>query len=106
MINGDFVSSNFSFENKEKIIIKPLKIILNEEKDFEKVRNYFDEQENSLNALNHALVNDGIFLEIEDNYSFKKPLIIYNFLNKFSEEICYEFFLRIQFNCGQSRVLY
>ena len=85
LVNGDFVSSNFSFETKEKITIKPLKTILNEEKDFEKIRNYFDEQENSLNALNHALVNDGIFLEIEDNYSFKKPLIIYNFFNKFSE---------------------
>jgi len=83
LVNGNFVSSNFSFETKEKITIKPLKKILNEEKDFEKIRNYFDEQENSLNALNHALVNDGIFLEIEDNYSFKKPLIIYNFFNKF-----------------------
>jgi len=85
LVNGNFVSSNFSFETKEKITIKPLKTILNEEKDFEKIRNYFDEQENSLNALNHALVNDGIFLEIEDDYSFKKPLIIYNFFNKFSE---------------------
>jgi len=85
LVNGDFVGSNFSFETKEKITIKPLKTILNEEKDFEKIRNYFDEQENSLNALNHALVNDGIFLEIEDDYSFKKPLIIYNFFNKFSE---------------------
>jgi len=35
--------------------------------------------------LNHALVNDGIFLEIENDYSFKKPLIIYNFFNKLSE---------------------
>jgi len=85
LVNGGFVSSNFSFETKEKITIKPLKTILNEEKDFEKIRNYFDEQENSLNALNHALVNDGIFLKIEDDYSFKKPLIIYNFFNKFSE---------------------
>jgi len=85
LVNGDFVSSNISFETKEKITIKPLKTILNEEKDFEKIRNYFDEQENSLNALNHALVNDGIFLKIEDDYSFKKPLIIYNFFNKFSE---------------------
>jgi len=31
------------------------------------------------------LVHDGIYLEIEDNYSFKKPLIIYNFFNKLSE---------------------
>jgi len=85
LINGDFVSSDFSFEDKEKIKIKPLKIVLNGEKDFEKIRDYFTDQQNSLTSLNHALVNDGIFLEIEDNYSFNKPLIIYNFFNKFSE---------------------
>ena len=85
LVNGDFVSSDFSFEYKEKIKIKPLKIVLNGEKDFEKIRDYFTDQQNSLTSLNHALVNDGIFLEIEDNYSFNKPLIIYNFFNKFSE---------------------
>jgi len=85
LVNGDFVSSNFSFEDKEKIKIKPLKMVLNDEKDFEKIRNYFTDQQNSLTSLNHALVNDGIFLEIEDNYSFNKPLIIYNFFNKSSE---------------------
>jgi len=85
LVNGDFVSSDFSFEDKEKIKIKPLKIVLNDEKDFEKIRDYFTDQQNSLTSLNHALVNDGIFLEIEDNYSFNKPLIIYNFFNKFSE---------------------
>ena len=85
LINGDFVSSDFSFEDKEKIKIKPLKIVLNGEKDFEKIRDYFTDQQNSLTSLNHASVNDGIFLEIEDNYSFNKPLIIYNFFNKFSE---------------------
>jgi len=85
LVNGDFVSSNFNFEDKEKIKIKPLKMVLNDKKDFEKIRDYFTDQQNSLTSLNHALVNDGIFLEIEDNYSFKKPLIIYNFFNKFSE---------------------
>jgi len=30
LVNGDFVSSNFSFEDKEKIKIKPLKMVLNE----------------------------------------------------------------------------
>ena len=85
LVNGDFVSSNFGFEDKEKIKIKPLKIVLNGEKDFEKIRDYFTDQQNSLTSLNHALVNDGIFLEIEDNYSLNKPLIIYNFFNKFSE---------------------
>ena len=85
LVNGDFVSSNFNFEDKEKIKLKPLKMVLNDKKDFEKIRDYFTDQQNSLTSLNHALVNDGIFLEIEDNYSFNKPLIIYNFFNKFSE---------------------
>ena len=85
LINGNFVSSNFGFEDKEKIKIKPLKMVLNDEKEFEKIREYFTDQQNSLISLNHALVNDGIFLEIKDNYSFNKPLIIYNFFNKSSE---------------------
>ena len=85
LVNGDFVSSTFSFEAKEKIKIKPLKTVLKDKKDFKKIRDYFTDQQNSLTSLNHALVNDGIFLEIEDNYSFKKPLIIYNFFNKSSE---------------------
>ena len=85
LVNGDFVSSNFNFEDKEKIKIKPLKMVLNDKKDFEKIRDYFTDQQNSLTSLNHALVKDGIFLEIEDNYSLNKPLIIYNFFNKSSE---------------------
>ena len=86
LVNGDFVSLDFSFEDKGKIKIKPLKMVLNGEKDFEKIKDYFTDQQNSLASLNHALVNDGIFLEIEDNYSFNKPLIIYNFFNKSSEK--------------------
>jgi len=89
LVNGDFASSNFSFEDKEKIKIKPLKMVLNVEKDFEKIRDYFTDQQNSLISLNHALVNDGIFLEIKDNYSFNKPLIIYNFFT-----YCFYFFFK------------
>ena len=85
LVNGDFVSSNFSFEAEEKIKIKSLKMVLKDKKIFKKIINYFTNRQNSLASLNHALVNDGIFLEIEDNYSFKKPLIIYNFFNKSSE---------------------
>jgi len=85
LVNGDFVSSTFSFEDEEKIKIKPLKTVLKDKKDFKKIRDYFIDQQNSLASLNHALVHDGIYLEIEDNYSFKKPLIIYNFFNKSSE---------------------
>jgi len=85
LVNGDFVSSTFSFEAKEKIKIKPLKTILKDKKDFEKIRHFFYDQKNSLTSLNHALVRDGMFLEIEDNYSFNKPLVVYNFFNKSSE---------------------
>jgi len=85
LVNGDFVSSTFSFETKDKIKIIPLKTVLKDKKDFEKIRDFFNDQKNSLTSLNHALVNDGIFLEIEDNYSFNKPLVIYNFFNKSSE---------------------
>ena len=85
LVNGDFVSSTFSFEAKDKIKIKPLKTVLKDKKDFEKIRDFFNDQKNSLTSLNHALVHDGIFLEIEDNYSFNKPLVFYNFFNKSSE---------------------
>ena len=85
LVNGDFVSSTFSFEAKDKIKIIPLKTVLKDKKDFEKIRDFFNDQKNSLTSLNHALVHDGIFLEIEDNYSFNKPLVIYNFFNKSSE---------------------
>jgi len=85
LVNGDFVSSTFSFESKDKIKIRPLKIVLKDKKNFEKIKDFFADQKNSLTSLNHALVHDGIFLEIEDNYSFNKPLVIYNFFNKSSE---------------------
>ena len=85
MVNGDFVSSTFSFEAKDKIKKIPLKTVLKNKIDFEKIRYFFNDQKNSLTSLNHALVHDGIFLEIEDNYSFNKPLVIYNFFNKSSE---------------------
>jgi len=85
LVNGDFVSSTFSFEAKDKIKIIPLKTVLKDKKDFEKIRDFFNDQKNPLTSLNHALVHDGIFLEIEDNYSFNKPLVIYNFFNKSSE---------------------
>ena len=85
LVNGDFVSSTFSFEAKDKIKIIPLKTVLKDKKDFEKIRDFFNDQKNSLTSLNHALVHDGILLEIEDNYSFNKPLVIYNFFNKSSE---------------------
>jgi len=108
LVNGDFVSSTFSFEAKEIINIKPLKKVLKDKKDFKKIRDYFTDQQNSLTSLNHALVNDGIFLEIENNYSFKKPLIINNFFNKFSENkiINYKYFISLGKNSKLSLLEY
>ena len=35
-------------------------------------------EENSLINLNNALSNNGLFLEVADNYRFEKAIIIYN----------------------------
>ena len=94
-INSDKVTSsenyNISdaiseaFENEEKIKIKSLKTIFENKNDFDKIKNYFEDKQNSLILLNHALTNDGILLDIEDNYTFNKPLVIYNFFDKAAE---------------------
>jgi len=85
LLNGNFIESNFSFEDEKKINIKSLKVTLADEKEFRKIKNYFDDEQNSLISLNHALANDGIFLEIDNNYSFNKPLIVYNFFDDLAE---------------------
>ena len=85
LLNGNFVKSNFNFEDEKKIKINPLKNVLKDKKYFDKLKDFFVDQKNSLEILNHALANDGIILEVENNYSFNKPLIIYNFFDKDSE---------------------
>ena len=82
LLNGNFIESNFSFEDEKKISIKSLKTALEEEKEFEKIKNYFEDEQNSMISLNHALANDGIIFEIDNNYLFNKPLIIYNFFDE------------------------
>jgi Fe-S cluster assembly protein SufD len=82
LLNGNFIESNFSYENKEKVSIKSLKSGLADKQDFEKIKLFFEDEQNSMVSLNHALVNDGVILEVKDNYLFNKPLIIYNFFNK------------------------
>ena len=68
VVNGELSSSNFEFEQKGKVIVKNF---INE--------NFPDKQEhNPLICLNHALSDKGYFLEVEDNYKFKKILVIYN----------------------------
>jgi len=86
LLNGSFVESSFKFENKKKFKIKSFKDILKNKEGFEKLKDFFTEHKNSLETLNHALVSDGIILEVDDNYFFKKPLIIYNFFDIFSKD--------------------
>ena len=68
LVNGSLHSSNFDHENKGKIKI-----------------NSYDKSidnkisKNPLICLNHALAENGYFLEVEKNYKFKKVLVIYNF---------------------------
>ena len=71
LVNGNLHSSNFDFEQKSKIKI-----------------NFYDKSiehqtsKNSLVCLNHALADNGYSLEIDENYKFKKVLVIYNFFTK------------------------
>jgi len=85
LLNGRFIESNFSFENEKKISVKSLKNSFENKEDFKKIKYYFDDDQNSMVSLNHAFTNDGIILEIDDNYLFNKPLVIYNLFDKLSE---------------------
>ena len=67
-INGKLATSDFKFEDKNSINIKNFK---NDDFSTNKVKN-------SLVHLNHALSENGFFLEIKENYKLKKVLIIYN----------------------------
>ena len=72
IVIGELKSSNFKFEEKNKIRIKNFK---ND--------NFFQEnKDNPLIYLNHALSINGYHVEIEDNYKFKKTLVIYNLFTK------------------------
>jgi len=71
LINGNLHSSNFNYEKKEKI----------------KINSYdksFDHKisDNPMICLNHALAENGYSLEIEENYKFKKIVVIYNLYTK------------------------
>ena len=68
MVNGKLESSEFKFEDKNKIKIKSYT-----ESNFS-----INNEENSLINLNNALSNNGLFLEVADNYRFEKVIIIYN----------------------------
>ena len=72
VVNGELISNNFKFEEKNKIKIK----------NFQNDDFLQENKDNPLIHLNHALSNRGYLLEIKDNYKFKKALIIYNIFTK------------------------
>ena len=72
VVNGKLNSSNFKFEEKNKISIK----------NFQNDNFLQENKDNSLICLNHALSEKGYHVEVEDNYKFKKALIIYNLFTK------------------------
>ena len=67
LVNGGFYSSNFKYEDETKVKIN----------SYDKT---FDNEiyKNPLVFLNHAFADNGFYLEVKDNYKFKKVLIIYN----------------------------
>ncbi len=71
LVNGNLHSSNFDYEEKNKIKINP----------YDKSIDY-KISKNPLVCLNHALAENGYSLEIDKNYKFKKVLVIYNFFTK------------------------
>tara|TARA_Y100000590_G_scaffold468301_1_gene650575 strand:+ start:142 stop:1392 length:1251 start_codon:yes stop_codon:yes gene_type:complete len=71
LTNGNLQSSNFDFEQKDKVKIK----------SFDKNISY-EISKNPLICLNHALAENGYYLEVEKDYKFKKVLVIYNFFTK------------------------
>ena len=68
LVNGNLHSKSFKHEDQNKIKIET----------YDKNTSY-EESNNPLIYLNHAFANSGYFLEVEENYKFKKVLIIYNF---------------------------
>ena len=71
LVNGSLHSSSFDFEEKSKIKIG----------SYDKDTNY-QLSNNPLICLNHALADGGFSLNIEDEYKFKKVLVIYNIFTK------------------------
>ena len=71
LVNGNLHSSNFDYEEKSKIKINPYNNSI-----------VYEISKNPLICLNHALAENGYFLEVDKNYKFKKVLVIYNFFTK------------------------
>jgi len=71
LVNGNLHSSNFDHEDKSKIKIN----------SYDKTIDY-KTSKNPLVCLNHALAENGYFLEVVKNYKFKKVLVVYNFFKE------------------------
>ena len=77
LVNGNLHSSNFEFEDKNKIKIST----------YDRSTN-FQFNKNPLVSLNHAFAENGYSLEVDKNYKFKKVLVIYNiFTNDIKNKI-------------------
>ena len=78
LFNGKLISTDFSYEEKSKILID----------NFDYKNKESSDNKNSLYFLNNALASGGFSLEISKNYKLKKPLVIYNnFSNSLKETI-------------------
>ncbi len=78
LVNGKLFENDFRFEDSKQIKLEPF------------YNNTFSENNeiNSLVYLNRALSNNGFYLKVNDNYKFKKILVIYNlFTEDLSENI-------------------
>ena len=72
IVNGELTLSDFKYEDERKI---KLRSFIN--KDYSQKK-----ENNPLVNLNHALSDNGYFLEIEENYKFKKVLVFYYLFTK------------------------
>ena len=76
IVNGELTISDFKYEEKSNITLKSFCY-----------DNYSNKKEkNPLINLNHALSDKGFFLEIKENYKFKKILVIYYLFTKDLDE--------------------
>jgi len=67
LVNGNFYSSNFKYEDETKIEISTYD------------KNVDNEiYKNPLVFLNHAFADNGFCLEVKENYKFNKTLVVYN----------------------------
>ena len=69
LVNGLLKSCDLHFEETGKVKIE----------SFKPLENFHHQTKNNLGYLNKALSVGGFFLEVQQNYKCKKPIIIYNY---------------------------